>query len=81
VKIVETGIFEAKTHFSELVRKVREEGTIYRITKRGEPVAELRPIGKAAQSRRLPFGYGEGTVTHMADDFDAPLEDFREYME
>jgi prevent-host-death family protein len=44
VEIRETGIFEAKTHFSELVQRVQEEGVIYCITKRGKPVAELRPV-------------------------------------
>lgn len=26
------------------------------------------------------FGTLKGLVTHMADDFDAPLDDFKEYM-
>jgi hypothetical protein len=26
------------------------------------------------------FGSGKGLITYMADDFDAPLEDFKEYM-
>ena len=26
-------------------------------------------------------GYSEGSVVYMAPDFDAPLEDFRDYME
>lgn len=81
MKVVKTGMFEAKTHFSELVQKVQEEGLVYCITKRGEPVAELRPIGGGARKKVLPFGYGKGTVTHMAEDFDAPLEEFREYSE
>lgn len=81
MKVIETGIFEAKTHLSEMVQRVKEEGVVYCITKRGEPVAELHPIGGGAKPKRLAFGYGRGTVTHMADDFDAPLDDFREYME
>lgn len=78
MKTRETGIFEAKTHLSELVQKVQEEGVTYRITKRGKPVAELRPVGPGTK-RRLPFGYGKNTVLHMAEDFDAPLEDFKDY--
>ena len=27
------------------------------------------------------YGRGKGTVTYMAPDFDAPLDDFKEYME
>ena len=39
-------------------------------------VAEPKPI---SQPRRL--GTLKGTVLYMAPDFDAPLEDFKEYME
>ncbi len=78
MKTRETGIFEAKTHLSELVQKFQEEGVNYSITKRGKPVAELRQVGQGTK-RRLPFGYGKKTVLHMAEDFDAPLEDFKDY--
>lgn len=27
----------------------------------------------------LRFGYGEGSVPYLASDFDAPLQDFRDY--
>ncbi len=39
----EVGAFEAKTHLSELLAVV-EAGETIRITRRGKPVAELRPI-------------------------------------
>ena len=81
MKVQEAGLFEAKTHLSEMVAKVEKRGVVYRITKRGKPVAELRPIGSAQNKVRLPFGYGEGSVPHLAADFDAPLDDFREYGE
>ena len=81
MKIQEAGLFEAKTHLSEMVAKVERRGVVYRITKRGKPVAELRPIGGEQAKVRLPFGYGAGTVPHIASDFDAPLEDRPEYME
>lgn len=38
---------------------------------------EVKPAGKA----RPVFGSGKGLFSDMSDDFDAPLEDFREYME
>jgi prevent-host-death family protein len=81
MKIQEAGLFEAKTHLSEMVAKVERRGVVYRITKRGKPVAELRPIGGEQAKVRLPFGYGAGTVPHIASDFDAPLEDMQDYME
>jgi prevent-host-death family protein len=81
MKIQEAGLFEAKTHLSEIVAKVERGGVVYRLTKRGKPVAELRPIGGERTKVRLPFGYGTGTVPHIAPDFNAPLEDMRDYME
>lgn len=35
--------------------------------------------GKQEKKERK-FGSMEGLVVHIADDFDAPLEDFEEYM-
>jgi prevent-host-death family protein len=81
MKVQETGLFEAKTHLSEMVSKVEKRGAVFRITKRGKPVAELRPIAGAEKDYRLPFGYGSGTVRYIAPDFDAPLEDMRNSME
>ena len=80
MRVREAGLFEAKTHLSEMVAKV-ERGTVYRITRRGKPVAELRPIGGEQAKVRLAFGYGAGTVPYIAPDFDAPLDDMRDYME
>lgn len=39
-------VYEAKARFSEVIRQVREGGTIT-ISYRGEPVAEIRPTGKS----------------------------------
>ena len=36
---------------------------------------------KAAKPARPVFGSGKGWFSNMSDDFDEPLEDFREYME
>jgi len=37
--------------------------------------------GKEPEEKQpLKFGAMKGLVLHMADDFDAPLEDFEEYM-
>jgi hypothetical protein len=40
---------------------------------------EIAEIGKKNKPKRR-FGSMKGLVVHIADDFDAPLEDFREYM-
>lgn len=71
----EIGAFEAKTRLSELLEKV-QRGHVYRITKRGKPVAELRPVTQTG--RRPTFGEDRGRIV-MADDFDAPLDDMKDY--
>ena len=51
------------------------------ITRDSQPVARL--VGQTAPDRkrlRQP-GTLQGTVAYIAPDFDAPLHDFREYME
>ena len=76
----EVGIFEAKTHLSQLVDRVESTGVTYRITRRGKPVAELSAI-KAKTRPRLKFGYGKRNGDFVSDTFDAPIEDFRAYEE
>lgn len=71
----DVGAFEAKTRLSELLDNV-QRGHVYRITKRGKPVAELRPI--AARARRPTFGEDRGQIV-ISDDFDAPLDDMKAY--
>ena len=38
-------IYEAKARFSEVIRKVRE-GRVVTVSYRGEPVAEIRSVGR-----------------------------------
>lgn len=70
------GAFEAKTRLSELLDRV-DKGQVYVITKRGRPVAELRP---ATRGPRLQFGSDAGRVT-IREDFDARIPDFNDYTE
>jgi prevent-host-death family protein len=70
------GAFEAKTRLSELLDRV-DKGQVYVITKRGRPIAELRP---AARGARLQFGTDAGRIT-IGEDFDAPIPDFADYSE
>lgn len=74
MKLKEIGAFEAKTHLSAILDQV-ERGATYVITKRGRPVAELRP---AVSGRSLRFGVDAGRIA-ISDDFETPLDDFREY--
>jgi len=70
--VTDIGAFEAKTRLSELLELV-SKGRVFRITRRGKPIAELRPL---TTSRKRPtFGSDRGRVV-MSRDFDAPLPEF-----
>jgi len=71
------GVFEAKTHLSALIDQVRE-GRRFIITKHGEPVAELGPVSQP--ERRAKRGSAKSRAFRMSADFDAPLDDFADYM-
>jgi prevent-host-death family protein len=75
-RVQEIGAFDAKTHLSSLLERVAS-GESFTITKRGMPIAELRPLPKPKKTKRtLGWAKGQGT---MAADFDAPLPDFDGY--
>ena len=69
------GLFEAKTHLAALVDEVQEEGKII-LTRRGKPVAELRPVERNGSRK---FGASKGCLLYMAPDFNEPIEDFKDY--
>ena len=64
---------DAKAHFSEIVLKVMLGEQII-VTKENRPVVKIVAIKPA---KRAP---GTGKGVWMAPDFDAPLDDFAEYM-
>jgi prevent-host-death family protein len=64
-------VYDAKTHFSRLLRRVRAGEEIV-IAAAGRPVARLVPIGPDSGPRVL--GGDEGEVW-IAEDFNAPLPD------
>jgi prevent-host-death family protein len=69
-------IHQAKTLFSKLIRRA-ERGEEVIILNRNTPVARLVPMER--KERRLGFFGGSGEYW-MAEDFDAPLEDFVGHM-
>jgi len=75
MKAKKIGAFDAKTRLSELLDLVHQTGAVYVITKRGVPVAELRPL---TPSTGLRYGGDAGQIS-VADDFDAPIADFADY--
>ncbi len=76
MNVKEIGIFETKTHLSELIQKVMA-GERFLITRRGEPVAELRPV--TPERRALKRGAAAHPDYRMSKDFDEELEDFADY--
>jgi len=61
----EIGMFESK-------------GERFYITRRGKRVAELRPV--EAERQPLSRGCARNPGYRMAEDFDHPLEDLKDYM-
>ena len=75
-QMIQVNIHEAKTHLSKLIQKV-VEGEEVIIAKDNKPLARLVYIDKKSGRRKL--GSANGSI-HIAPDFDAPLEDFRDHM-
>jgi antitoxin (DNA-binding transcriptional repressor) of toxin-antitoxin stability system len=72
---------EAASRLSELIHGL-SPGEELVITENDQPVARLTPAKseeKEKPTRKL--GTLKGTVLYMADDFDAPLDEFKEYMQ
>jgi prevent-host-death family protein len=76
VKSKQIGTLETKTRLSELLAEV-QHGQTFVITRHGKRIAELGPV-RPAMKRPRP-GFAKGTFTSVAEDFDAPLDDFRDY--
>lgn len=69
-------ITKAKSNLSALLdMAIKGEEII--ITQHNQPIAKIVPI---KSKRPLKFGSAKGQVW-MSEDFDKPLEDFKEYME
>jgi prevent-host-death family protein len=68
---------EAKERLAELIEAAVKGETVL-ITRDDEQVVRLVPITRT--KRRRKAGSAQGLIV-MSDDFDAPLEDFEEYMQ
>lgn len=69
---------EAQTTLADLIHKLQPDEEVV-ITENDQPIARLMATPSSKPVRKL--GTLQGTVLYMAPDFDAPLEDFKEYME
>jgi prevent-host-death family protein len=70
---------DAQAHLAELIGELVPGEEIV-ITENEKPVARLVAEKPAPLQPRVP-GSAKSMIAYMADDFDAPLEDFKEYME
>jgi len=68
-------INEAQAKLLELIHKLSPGDEVV-ITENNRPVARLVSTVNRTSQRQL--GTMQGTVLHMPDDFDAPLDDFQE---
>lgn len=70
-------IENAQAHLSELIDRL-QAGEEVVITRNAEPIAKL-VVMTTHMPPRQP-GLLKDKILYMAEDFDAPLEDFKEYM-
>ena len=68
---------EAQKRLPELLTRL-QPGEEILITDHGQPVAQVKKVQRTSWPCKA--GSARGKI-HLAPDFDAPLEDFKEYME
>jgi antitoxin (DNA-binding transcriptional repressor) of toxin-antitoxin stability system len=72
---------EAQLTLKELIHRLAPGEEVV-ITENQQPIAKLVNEQKAQRKPLRPGpGLCKGMITYMAPDFDAPLEDMKEYME
>jgi antitoxin (DNA-binding transcriptional repressor) of toxin-antitoxin stability system len=69
---------EAQVHLRQLIAEL-PAGEELVIAQNGEPIAILTRAPRTSWPCKA--GSAAGKILFMADDFDAPLEDFKDYME
>ncbi|KAA3655515.1 MAG: type II toxin-antitoxin system Phd/YefM family antitoxin [Calditrichaeota bacterium] len=74
--MIQVNIHEAKTHLSKLIAKVSAGEEII-IAKGNKPVARLVHIPEFKPKRKL--GSAKGQI-HISNDFDEPMDEFKDYM-
>ncbi len=72
-------IQEAQAQLTDLIHRLAP-GEEVLITDNDQPVACLGSTAATPPKKPRQLGTLKGTVLYMAPDFDAPLEDFNEYM-
>jgi prevent-host-death family protein len=75
--MTQIALVDAQQRLAELVAAVAR-GEEFVITVEGKPAAKVGPATEKRPARQ--FGSARGMILKIADDFDAPLDDFAEYM-
>lgn len=75
---MKTESFEENNKLSALLDRVVQGETI-QITRRGKPIAELKPVPEKDLAKPR-FGRETDLVQFIADDFQEPLDDFKNHM-
>lgn len=70
-------IADAKAKLSSLVNRALQGEEVI-IARDNKPLLKLVPVAEMPKKREP--GTGKGQILFIADDFDAPLDDFKEYM-
>lgn len=78
METLQVNIHEAKTQLSKLIREALKGNEVI-IARGNKPVVRLDVLPDVRRQRKI--GNAKGLIVSMADDFDEPLDDFREYME
>lgn len=68
---------EAQARLPQLLEQL-QPGEEITITEHGQPLAQVKKVERTSWPCKA--GSARGKI-HMAPDFDAPLDDFEEYME
>jgi antitoxin (DNA-binding transcriptional repressor) of toxin-antitoxin stability system len=71
-------VHEAKTHLSRWINRALAGDQVV-IARGKKPVVVLKPVDQAGGKRQ--FGRKPDFLIRMSEDFDAPLDDFKDYME
>jgi len=69
---------QVQAQLPELIHQLAPDDEVV-IMENDQPVARIVPPRPTKAARKL--GSLQGTVLYMAPDFDAPLDDFKEYIE
>jgi prevent-host-death family protein len=77
--MLQVTLAEASAQLAQLVEAALQGEEIL-ITKDAQPVVKLSPLKPIPKRHRAKAGSAKGLVW-ISEDFDEPLEDFKEYME